>query len=395
MLGAQVGWFVHDSSAQGAHLVHQARKAIAAASHSACQARGRNAGRDRPAPGTRGTAPAEPQRRPAAGHRGGSVRGLLEAPSLGMVAPVRNGTSEAVLYGAVGHVPASAWPGRRGTSVFAAHNVTWFSHIDRLRAGDQIRYVTPCRTYIYKVTGHRITQAGYPVYNTGASRIVLDTCYPLNALYLTSSRYLVFARLAGIAATSAPPRPLPSTQLLAVPAPPELAAEGLALDQNYTPVGVLRVTGSPAPAWQQSSAPLAAEAAGLAAYFGAVRSAGQGRPAWWADLAPRVPVRRVRGIWGGEISGYDSHLDVILRARADRVLGITLTALVTTADSRRPGTYHLTVTETVAAGGRLLVTGFVMRPAGLAGRPAHSGGNARRQAAAFDYILPPPITQRD
>ena len=48
--------------------------------------------------------------------------------------------------------------------------------------------------------------------------------------------------------------------------------------------------------------------------------------------------------------------------QGDRTLGATLTAEVTTAGSGQPGTYDITVTETVTATGRLLVSRFTMRP---------------------------------
>jgi len=344
MLAGQVAWFLHSSSVHGAALVQRERRAISVSRQAtrACQS---------PGPGHRARA-AE-----------GTPRGLLEIPVLGLVAPVLQGTGETVLNDAVGHVPASAWPGQPGTSVLSAHDVTWFSGIGRLRPGDEIRYVMPCHAFSYRVTSHQIVSAGYPVYSTTAGRIVLDTCYPQDALYLTSRRYLVYA---GIVRTpvaplmpASPAGPVPLT----VPAPKALAAEGLSLQQNEAPLGVLGLAGSPSPAWRQSNAPLRAEAAALTAYFGIVRSAGQGQRTWWADLAPSVPVAAAAGFWDGEITGYRTPLDVMLRVRGDRVLGATLTATVSSAGSRAPGIYSLAVTETVTRG-ELLVSGFTARPAG-------------------------------
>ena len=137
----------------------------------------------------------------------------------------------------------------------------------------------------------------------------------------------------------------------------------MALGHNDGPVGALRFTGSPSPAWRQTNGPLRAEAAALAAYFGVIRSAGQHQRTWWADLAPSVPVSAAAGLWGGQITGYDGHLDVTLRVLGDRTVGATLTAVVTTGASAQPGTYDLTVAETVNGRGKLLVSGFTMRPA--------------------------------
>src|SRR5207244_10867638 len=99
----QIASFLRNSAVHGAALIHRERQAIAAAAGHGSHCR----------------APADL----------GGPRGLLEAPALGLVAPVAEGISDAVLNDAVGHVPASAWPGRWGTSVFAAHDVTRVARI--------------------------------------------------------------------------------------------------------------------------------------------------------------------------------------------------------------------------------------------------------------------------
>jgi sortase A len=335
-VAVHIGWFFINSSVRGAALVRQERDSIVAAVRDpgACQA----------LPGvTGGTGP----------------QGLLEAPMLGLVAPVLQGTGDGVLDEAVGHVVGSAWPGEPGTSVLSAHDVTWFSGIGKLQPGDVLRYVTPCRTYNFEVTRHAIVPAGSPVYTTSASRIVLDTCYPFNALYLTSSRYLVYASLTSAAPThplSVPPSTAPVPR---VPAPRQLAAQGLGLDQNDAPMGTLTITGTPSSAWRQSSAPIDVQFAALAAYFGVVRSAEQGERSWWADLAPSVPASAAAAIWDGRLSGYSAPVDITLRVAGNRTVGATLTTVV---NAGAAGGYDLSVREMVSAG-ELLVVAFTMRPA--------------------------------
>jgi sortase A len=333
-------FFVHSSVAGGA-LVGRERKAIAAASGraAACEV-------------ARGDAAAD-----------GDPDGLLEAPTLGLVAPVLQGTGDAVLAEAVGHDPASVWPGKQGTSVLSAHDVTWFSRIGQLKLGSQVRYVTPCWTYDYKVTSHAVVTAGSAVYNTDAAQLVLDTCYPLDALYLTSTRYLVYASLVGTSpthATAAVPGSWPPPD---VPAPARLAAQGLSLAKNPTPLGTLRLTGPPSHAWKQSSAPFQFEAAALAEYFGLAHSAAQQKSAWWADLAPSVPVSSAGALWGSQISVYDSRLMITLRATGTKEEAATLAATVTVTGRAGTGTYDLAVTEKVRHG-RLLVTRVRITPAG-------------------------------
>ncbi len=363
MIAAQIGWFLHGSSVHGAALIHQERQAIAAATgnQTACPAPEGSAGPAHPAHRTPAHKAATESAPPSGS--GSGPRGLLEAPALGLLAPVKQGAGDALLGEAVGHIPASPWPGRPGTSVFAAHDVTWFSGIDRFRAGDEIRYVTPCRTYTYRVTAHRVVPAGFPVYNTATPSIVLDTCYPLDALYLTRTRYLVYGTLSTISPTSASHPLRPSPPQLTVPVPAPLAAQGLTVGQNNGPLGILRVAGSPPPGWRQTSAPLEAEAAALAAYFGMIHSAAQSQRAWWADLAPSVPVSAAAGLWGHGIERYEAPIDVTLRVPGGRVLGAMLTTALTTGSPANPATYDLTVTETVT-GRHLVVSTFTMEPTG-------------------------------
>lgn len=348
-LAGHIVFFLHRSSTRGAALVHAERRLIAAAAGdaAACQ----------PAPGD-GT-------RDSAGSAPGTTAGpagLLQAPSLGLVAPVLQGTSDAVLDDAVGHLPASAWPGQPGTSVLAAHDVTWFSRITRLKPGDVVRYVTRCRTYSYQVTAHAIVSAGAPLHSTRGSSLVLDTCYPLDALFTTSSRYLVYATLVQSSPTH-PSAPAPgSWPQPAVPAPAALSAQGLSDAQNYAPLGTLRITGTPAIAWRQSSAPLGFQNAALAEFFGLTRSAAEGRRAWWSALAPAVPAADAGALWNHVIATYDTRLSVTLSVRGGQPQGAAVSALVTMTGAGAPGSYRVTVTETVR-GGQLLATGVrVSRP---------------------------------
>ena len=340
-------FFVHSSSA-GSSLIGQERQAIAAAAASpgACQA----------------TAPGAARVGAKAGSgEQGRPDGLLEVPVLGLVAPVLQGTTDAVLDDAVGHDPASAWPGDPGTSVLSAHDVTWFSRIGQLRPGSEIRYVTPCRTYTFQVTSHAIVHAGDPVYNTGQERLVLDTCYPLDALYITSTRYLLFSSLVASAPTHASAAVPAAWQPPSVPAPPGLAAQGLSLAGNPAPLGTLRLAGSPARTWAQSSAPLDFEAAALAEYFGLIRSAAQRQSGWWADLAPGVPSAAAGTLWGGRIDSYGESLQVVLRAVGTRAAGATLSTSVTATGPDGSAGYDLSVTETVTHD-RLHVTRVQVAP---------------------------------
>ncbi len=219
----------------------------------------------------------------------------MTAGSIGMNAPIVAGTDDPQLNVAVGHLTTSVWPGTGGTVVLAAHDVTYFSRINLLRPGQLIDFTTPCHTYIYRVTSYQVVATGSPIYSySNRYELVLETCYPLNALFVSSQRYLVYAEQVAILPTGGRvPASLPALPAPSVPAPPELASQGLTLTNNEAPLGVLHLVGRPSTMWQQSVAPLNDEAAILADYFAALRSAGTAR----ADLVE--PTDR----WGADERG--------------------------------------------------------------------------------------------
>ncbi|MHB8682685.1 MAG: sortase domain-containing protein, partial [Acidimicrobiales bacterium] len=61
-----------------------------------------------------------------------------------MTAPVEQGTGDAELNVAVGHADSTPWPGTPGTSVFLAHDVSYFALIANLQPGDVINYEANC-----------------------------------------------------------------------------------------------------------------------------------------------------------------------------------------------------------------------------------------------------------
>jgi len=183
------------------------------------------------------------------------VLALLRIPAIGVVAPVEQGTSDAVLNVAVGHLTTSVMPGAPGTSVLAAHNVSWFSGLGALHDGALIEIDTPTEQQVYRVVWHRIVQVGTPVANTSSPSVVLEACWPLDALYLTPERYLVGAVL--VARTHlgvAPVLPHEATyRAVGIPAP--VAAQDLSLAGNNLPMGSFAIQGDASGSWVGSSAP--------------------------------------------------------------------------------------------------------------------------------------------
>jgi sortase A len=298
----------------------------------------------------------------------GQLAGVLEIPALRLTAPVEEGTTDATLAVAVGHDGTSVWPGTAGTAVLLAHDVSYFVHLDQLQPGDKLVYRTACTTVAYTVTGQQVVQQGTPVPGSSSPTLVLDTCYPPNALFFTTQRLLVTATETSDTAAGAAPAagagvtaPAQGQASYTVPAPPALVAQGLTLQQNEAPMGTMTLSGDTSPGWEQSPGPLALEAAALEAYFGGIDSAEQGQTAWWAAIAqpgvaPPVPLR------GGEITGHTSPLDVTITSTGGSPSSVALTTTVTVSGGAAPGTYAESVTEPVQ-GSTVLIGGWSMTPA--------------------------------
>lgn len=322
------------------------------------------------------------------------VLGLLDIPKLHLQAPVLEGTADATLNVGVGHLTGSALPGMPSVCLLAAHNATWFRRIDALQSGDDIRVATAAGTFTYSVIGHRIVQAGSPLPQTAAAELVLESCYPLGALYLTSQRYLVTAVLTGTSAPtrradlagasdtsgvgSAPARSGGARSAVQPPVvlaqvPSDLAQQGLLLHENNLPLGTLSYEGSPATAWTESAWPLAVTNAATQLWDAWVHGSEQRRT---GDL---------RAMLSGAVDDASQARNPLFAASPDEVIytsrvdialnvqGMRLTAVKMTARLRVDGTlWDLTLT----AGAVPLATGSSPDKAGY--RLVLTGVSARR-----------------
>lgn len=294
----------------------------------------------------------------------GQLAGLLRIPSLNLTAPVEEGTTDAELNVAVGHDPSSVWPGSAGTAVLLAHDVSYFVHLDALKPGDRIIYQTACSTLTYTVSGQQVVQQGTPVPGTTTPTLVLDTCYPPNALFFTTQRLLVSAtETTGTHSSAAPGITVPSDDVVSytVPAPPSLVAQGLTLQQNEAPMGTMTLSGGTSPAWEQSPGPLALEAAALEAYFGGIDASEQQRPTWWSPIA-QPGVAPPGPLQGATISGHDAPLDVNIHSTGGVATSVTLTTTISITGGDAPGTYQESVTTEVS-GSTVRISAWTMTPA--------------------------------
>jgi len=293
----------------------------------------------------------------------GTPQGIVEAPSIGLEAPVVQGTGDDQLAVAVGHVPGSVWPGPHGTTVFSAHDVSWFSGIDQLTPGSMVRYVTPCKTYVYRVTSHAIVLTGAPVLNTVRPTLVLDTCYPLDALWLTPKRYLVYADMTQVVAgghATELPAATDGTIPTSLPAP--VAAQVGARLTTSAPLGPLTITGTPTAAWKQSMKPLNGSGSALTLYFGALELAGNGDTAGWAQAAPGLGTGPIGPLWNAQVDETLNSVSPTLAVDGSTVTGATVTSAIAISGGNAPGNYNVTM-HAAMEHGILTLTSWQMTPA--------------------------------
>jgi len=275
----------------------------------------------------------------------GQLAGVLTMPTLHVTAPVEQGTDDAELNVAVGHADSTPWPGTAGSAVLLAHDVSYFAHIDQLNPGDEIGYQVGCTTDLFHVLGHVVVAAGAPIPQLPGDALVLDTCWPTNALWYTPNRYLVEAQEVSVqtSKTSSTGAAQSWPTGYTTSAPPALVSQGLTLESNEEPMGTLTLTGQPDSAWAQSPAPLAVEAAALQTYFGALHAAAQKRADWWAALAPNVSMPSA--LSGGTVTAHNGPLDITITANGGNPTAVTLSTLFTVSGGAAPGRYQETVTE--------------------------------------------------
>lgn len=281
-----------------------------------------------------------------AGVQPGQLSGILSIPALNLDAPVEEGTDDQELNVAVGHDAQSVWPGVDGAAVFLAHDVSYFVHLNQLEPGDLITYKTACNTVTFRVTSHQVVPAGSPVSNTKEPSLVLDTCWPPNALFFTPDRLLIRASEVGAVTKGANLDPgaqfvrtVKSTDY-ATSVPQALQEQGLTLQQNEAPMGTMKLVNASV-AFAQSPGPLSLEAAALETYFGGLHAAAQHQAAWWEAMAPHLPMPPQ--LAGAVITGHDAPLDVEIDSAGGTPSQVVLHTTVTLSGGSAPGEHAMTV----------------------------------------------------
>jgi sortase A len=217
--------------------------------------------------------------------------GVLQIPKIQLTAPVLQGLTDSVLNVSIGHDPSTNWPGPNSAALFAAHDVSFFSQLSNLKTGDIITYTVPCATYSFTVTGSQVTSPGASISVPSGGAIVLDTCWPPNALWYTPDRYIVTATYQ----STGPQNPSLSTtnaisqlpsENLNFSLPTGLDPSLVQLANNSQEMGQLHFAGSPSTAFEQSNAPLQVEGTALQGWFALLHSLSANQSSWWNAVLP-------------------------------------------------------------------------------------------------------------
>ena len=125
----------------------------------------------------------------------GALLGRILIPRVGVEAVILEGTSEATLQRAVGHVPGTALPGHGGNVALAGHRDTFFRPLRRIVRGDEALVTTPTQSSVYRIEETRILDPGdvEVLRPTRADTLTLITCYPFYYIGSAPKRFLVRA----------------------------------------------------------------------------------------------------------------------------------------------------------------------------------------------------------
>ncbi len=155
-----------------------------------------------------------------------AVMGRIEIPRLHLQATVREGTGDATLDVALGHIAGTALPGQNGNVAVAGHRDRLFRGLKDISPGDQIVFETPTAKFAYRVEGTQIVKpVDVAVLKAGVyPELTLVTCYPFSYIGSAPDRFIVKARQVEQVAISKPlaaPQPLAVSRVTAPPPRPE------------------------------------------------------------------------------------------------------------------------------------------------------------------------------
>ena len=119
----------------------------------------------------------------------------LEAPSVHLAATVLEGSDDATLAKAAGHIEDTAFPGEPGNVAIAGHRDTTFRPVRRLKVGDTLVLETSAATFTYRIAWTKVVGPDdvYVIDPTKAPSLTLVTCYPFEFIGHAPRRFIVRA----------------------------------------------------------------------------------------------------------------------------------------------------------------------------------------------------------
>ena len=145
----------------------------------------------------------------------GSLLGRVIIPRLGVNTLVREGTTDATLRVAAGHITGTAMPGRPGNVGVAAHRDSLFRGLRNVHNNDLIFFETSTGRHAYRVESTSIVHPeDVAVLDPGSHpQLTLVTCYPFSWIGFAPERFIVKAR--EVSESDA----IPLTKVVSAPAP--------------------------------------------------------------------------------------------------------------------------------------------------------------------------------
>jgi sortase A len=136
---------------------------------------------------------------PRAAISNGDVVAKFDAPTVNLSATVLEGSGDAVLAVAAGHIEGTPFPGAPGNVGIAGHRDTTFRAVRNLKVGDPLLLETRTGVYEYRISSTIIVNPGdvWVLNPTDRPVLTLVTCYPFVFIGHAPKRYIVKADLVG------------------------------------------------------------------------------------------------------------------------------------------------------------------------------------------------------
>jgi sortase A len=121
----------------------------------------------------------------------------LDAPAVSLSATVLEGSDDATLARAAGHIEDTALPGASGNVGIAGHRDTTFRAVRKLKVGDALTLTTRERVLEYRVRALTVVNPEdvYVLDPTERPTLTLVTCYPFTFIGHAPQRFIVRAEL--------------------------------------------------------------------------------------------------------------------------------------------------------------------------------------------------------